>query len=379
MKYKMLVLTNRQLHNGPRMIREFAAFQNDFHITAFGTSAPGKDHVQFENITPYNPLHLKILNAVFRRLFYKRLTTHIAEYYPAIEEYILKNSFDVVIIHDPMFLPLISRLKKKMSFLSVYNAHEYHPLEFEEIENWTNTIGRYAYSLYEKNLTNVDILVNVCDGIAHECEKSFQKESLVIPNVAIQSNIQPFYNTGVVKLIYHGAIMQSRNIEAMIDVMNLLGDHYTLQIMGVVNGDNAQYLNHLKEYAKKTGNVSFTDPVPFDQIVQKINEFDIGLFLLQPNNFNYTHALPNKLYEFIQAKLAVAIGPSVEMKQVVEKYDLGVVSEDFSAESLARKIASLSREDIAKYKQNAVAASAIENAAHYSAIYLQKIKSLLKV
>jgi hypothetical protein len=184
-------------------------------------------------------------------------------------------------------------------------------------------------------------------------------------------------NAGTIRLIYHGALIQSRHIEDMIDVMCLLGSNYELDIMGTVSTGNEAYLNYLQSYAKKANNVRFIPPVNFDNIIPFINSYDIGIFLLRPNNFNYTHALPNKLYEFIQAKLAIAIGPSVEMKAVVEQYDLGVVSEDFSPESLAAKIRQLDRQEIQRFKMNAVSASKIENAAVYSEKYLKELKSLL--
>ena len=163
----------------------------------------------------------------------------------------------------------------------------------------------------------------------------------------------------------------------MIDVMKILGNGYSLDIMGMVSSGNESYFATLKQYALQAGNVYFRDAVPFHEIVPTINQYDIGLFLLRPNNFNYTHALPNKLFEFIQAKLAIAVGPSVEMKRVVNQYHLGVVSDDFSAESLASAIKQLDRAAIKQFKQHAVAASAIENAAHYANIYLQQVKAFM--
>jgi len=64
-------------------------------------------------------------------------------------------------------------------------------------------------------------------------------------------------------------------------------------------------------------------PIPMNEIVTFTNAYDIGLFLSAPTTFNLKYALPNKLFEFVQARLAVAIGPSIEMRKIVEKYDCG--------------------------------------------------------
>ncbi|MBR5016897.1 MAG: capsular biosynthesis protein, partial [Spirochaetia bacterium] len=67
----------------------------------------------------------------------------------------------------------------------------------------------------------------------------------------------------------------------------------------------------------------------------------------------YKYALPNKFFEFVQARLAIAIGDSFEMKQYVKKYDLGIAADENSAEALAKEIIKLSKDDIMRYKQNA--------------------------
>jgi hypothetical protein len=84
------------------------------------------------------------------------------------------------------------------------------------------------------------------------------------------------------------------------------------------------------------------------------------------------------LYEFIQAKLAIAISPSPEMKKVVEQYDLGVVADDFTPENLANKIKELTRKDILFYKNNSLKASKIETAEKYQKIYLNAVHNLFK-
>ena len=42
-------------------------------------------------------------------------------------------------------------------------------------------------------------------------------------------------------------------------------------------------------------------------IAQEINQYDIGVYLLRDGNLNNKYAMPNKLYEFVQARLADAV------------------------------------------------------------------------
>lgn len=70
-----------------------------------------------------------------------------------------------------------------------------------------------------------------------------------------------------------------------------------------------------------------------------------------PSSFNVKHMMPNKLFEFVQARLAVAIGPSPDMKKFVEQQGVGIVAEDFSPRSMASALNSLSTADIIRFKQ----------------------------
>ncbi len=67
-------------------------------------------------------------------------------------------------------------------------------------------------------------------------------------------------------------------------------------------------------------------------------------------NLNYKYALPNKLFEFIQARLAVAISPLLEMTKIVKQYDLGIVADDFTPESMAHELNKLTKDKIDYYK-----------------------------
>ncbi|HCV50928.1 MAG TPA: hypothetical protein DGP89_06235, partial [Saprospirales bacterium] len=90
----------------------------------------------------------------------------------------------------------------------------------------------------------------------------------------------------------------------------------------------------------------------FNEIQQTINQYDIGLYLLFPTHLNNSCALPNKLFEFIQGRVAIVIGPTPAMAQLVEKYKLGTVSKNFTSTALKSAIEKLSSSDIDQCKQN---------------------------
>ena len=64
------------------------------------------------------------------------------------------------------------------------------------------------------------------------------------------------------------------------------------------------------------------------------------------------HCLPNKFFDFIQARLPVAIGPSPEMRGLIKKYDCGFVAKEFTVESMAKTLNNLSISEIDIIKKN---------------------------
>jgi glycosyltransferase involved in cell wall biosynthesis len=164
----------------------------------------------------------------------------------------------------------------------------------------------------------------------------------------------------------------------MIDAVDGLDEHFTLDLMLIsppmANRKTRDYLNKLKERVKGHARIRILPPVSSEEIVPFITRYDAGIFLIPPINFNYAHTLPNKLFDFIQARLAVVIGPTPEMARVVRHYDIGIVSDAFTPESLARALSALTPERVAYYKSQSAKAAAAENA-EVNRVLLRRIVS----
>jgi hypothetical protein len=143
----------------------------------------------------------------------------------------------------------------------------------------------------------------------------------------------------------------------MIEMMDFLDERFSLDMMLIVSG--GAYWDKIVSMAGSRKNVKIIPPLRMEEIVPFTNQYDIGLYLCPPTSFNQKYTLPNKFFEFIQARLAVAIGPSIEMKKIVAQYDCGVVSDDFDPRSLAAKLSSLSADKIFHYKQQSHQAASV--------------------
>ena len=104
------------------------------------------------------------------------------------------------------------------------------------------------------------------------------------------------------------------------NLVDFLDDRFTLTfLIFELNIFSKLYLNKLKRIAKHNPKIVFLKPVPADKLVEFGNQFDIGLFFMPPSNYNEEYSLANKVFQYIQSRLMLAVSPLPEMKNIVEK------------------------------------------------------------
>ena len=111
-------------------------------------------------------------------------------------------------------------------------------------------------------------------------------------------------------MIHHGVAVPSRGIEIMIQVMRHVDERSHLDLMLVPL--SLPYLEKLSMLVQKVPRTRIIPPVAKQDLASAGNDYDIGLYLLWPSSFNNLHAT-NKIFEFLQTHLAIAIGASPEM------------------------------------------------------------------
>jgi hypothetical protein len=352
---KILFISLSNLSVNPRPNRQIELLDGKHDIYTY---AAGPTKQQYEKHFQIN--HKKV-TGLFNKLkaFIWVLTKNWEKiYWNGFEENLEVYNFkyDLVIAHDPITAPLAIKIAKNSGInckVSV-DLTEYTPREWENRLFWRLSQQPFLTYLCKEYLPHVFSCTVVNESIRQEYIKNFGlKKTLPVRNACRHfTTVNPSIIDSKIRIITHGLAISGRSLEEMIDVMSYLpSDKYELNLMLLDRGDGT-YLKSLKKRAIEYKNINFLDPVPFENIVPFTSKFDIGLFLLYPVNFNYAHALPNKFFEFVQARLCIAIGPSVEMARLVREFGLGVVSESFEAKSMAEEILKLSTDDIMKYKQN---------------------------
>ncbi len=354
---RILILSLSDLARDPRVYRQLLYLRERHAVTVMGLTDPGIEGVEYIEVPLDNRLVAKaqvgLCHLLRRHAAIARLSPTILQPLRALVRH---REFDVILANDFDTLSFAFAVKGKAKV--VLDATEYGPREFEDVLSWRLVHQPYVRYLCREYLPRCDLVLTVCDGLADEYEREFGVRPEVIFNSCEYHELAPSpVDPARIRLIHHGAAIPSRRIEAMIELMDFVDDRFTLDLMLVEGAGEAGYYRQLEELCSSRPNVAMVPPVPMTGIVPAINPYDIGLFLLEPTNFNYRYALPNKLFEFVQARLAVAIGPSPEMARLVRRFGCGVVADSFAPQDLAARLDALSADEIAAMKRSAAAAA----------------------
>lgn len=266
-----------------------------------------------------------------------------------------QTEYDIIVVQDLYLLPLAFSIKKSAKIL--FDAREYYPSQNEENLFFRLFERPERIRLCRDYLHQCDQILTVSYGLKKKYESEFDVYVEVFQSIPNFADLQPSaVDANNIKLVHHGAANRNRQIEKMIEIVKRLDNRYTLDLY--LKGETG-YIKELEKLIKDEPRIKIKDPVAFEKIIETINKYDVGLFYVEPTTFNLKHCLPNKLFEFIQARLMVAIGPSPDMSKVVYGYYCGVVSKEFTIDSMTEALTMLSIDEVQKYKQNSHKAASI--------------------
>jgi hypothetical protein len=293
-----------------------------------------------------------------------------------------QRTFDLIVANDVETLPMafaIGHGKTKI-FL---DAHEYSPRQFEDRKYWRIFFQKFVTDICNQYIPKVDGMSTINEGIAKAYRENFGVNPIIITNAPDYVDLQPVLRSEYpIKLVHHGIFNLSRQPYLMVDMMKLLDHRFTLDLIYLLpqhaSPQTLRFFEEFKINAESTSKIKVLPALKSHEIVPTLNrKYDMGIILVPPVNFNYENGLPNKLFDCIQGRIAMAVGPLKEIANVVTTHQIGVVSEDFTAEGLARALASVDLETLNGFKTNTEEAAKKMNASINKQIMLEAVKDIL--
>jgi glycosyltransferase involved in cell wall biosynthesis len=143
-------------------------------------------------------------------------------------------------------------------------------------------------------------------------------------------------------ILYQGVLLKGRGIEKVFSVLNELPDHVFVIAGG---GEYEEYYQKLAAEMKLTDRVCFFGKLTQEELPKITASADVGVALIENLSTSYYYALPNKLFEYIMADVPVIVSNLPQMKEIIDKYDVGYFVEFENKDELISSIKKLTEDE----------------------------------
>ncbi len=283
-----------------------------------------------------NPFKIKRFRMVFNRgaLFYACFNVRLFFY-------LLFRKIDLLLANDLDTLPanyLVSRIKR---IPLVYDSHEYFT-GVPELQD--RKIVKGIWKWIEKRIfPNLKYIYTVSRSIATLYKEEYNREVNVVRNLSLgwkPVNKPSRSELGIAEgkriLILQGSgINIERGAEEAVEAM-LYVENAILLIIG--EGDVMNQLKKSVDQMDLSGKILFINKMPYAKLLEYTSLGDVGLTLDKDTNLNYRYSLPNKLFDYIQARVPVLASKLVEVEKIIRNYEIGELINSHEPKHIAEKL-----------------------------------------
>lgn len=257
--------------------------------------------------------------------------------------------FDLVVSNDARVLALAHAVADGSPVWA--DLHEWAPEERTHVLSWRLLVAPLMRHLCARYLPISSVSSTVCGSIADLYREHFGVTPAVVRNASPWQPLEPTEpDDDRIRLVHSGGAVHGRSLETMIDAVVRLDDRFTLDLFLVAAGDGGAYLRELEQRAAGCERIRFLPPVAPAALPETLNRYDVGVFWIPPTHTNARLTLPNKFFDYVQARLAIAIGPTIEMQRLVEQHGLGVVSRGYAVDDCVATLETLTPARIRAFK-----------------------------
>ena len=283
-----------------------------------------------------NPFNIKRFRMIFNRgaLFYACFNFRLFFY-------LLFRKIDLLLANDLDTLPanyLVSRIKR---IPLVYDSHEYFT-GVPELQD--RKIIKGIWKWIEKRIfPNLKYIYTVSQSIADLYKEEYNREVKVVRNLSRgwkPMNKPSRSELGIAEgkriLILQGSgINIERGAEEAVEAM-LYVENAILLIIG--EGDVVNQLKKSVDQMDLSRKILFINKMPYAKLLEYTSLGDVGLTLDKDTNLNYRYSLPNKLFDYIQARVPVLASKLVEVEKIIRDYKIGELIDSHEPKHIAEKL-----------------------------------------
>lgn len=349
---QILCVSFSPIHADSRVLRQLEVLRKHGEVTTvgYGPAPEGvKRHIQVPegaSSLPETPL------GVARLAFHLHNAVELtAPGEKAVrDEAVHSGPYDLVVANDARALPLAFAASAGAPVLA--DMHEWAAEERATVFIWRVLVGPYMEHLCKKYLPRTVAVTSVSSGLARLYSERYGVSTEIVRNAADLRNLKPSpVDPTVIRLVHSGTADAERNIVELIEAVDRLGERFSLDLylLEVPGG----HLNVIRKLAAESPRVTVHDPVPPETLPTVLNQYDLGVFLYPLKTLSHLYHLPNKFFDFVQARLGLVFSPAPEIDAHVAEYKLGLITADTTADALVDALRDLTVDDVNRFKKAA--------------------------
>jgi glycosyltransferase involved in cell wall biosynthesis len=248
----------------------------------------------------------------------KQLETKIEEYKP-----------DIVHAHDLEVLDVALNVKKVTNAKVIFDSHEDWP-NMEIVQNWF--IGKYYERKQRKLIGSVDAVLTVSDELAVRLGGGTVLYNSELLETVDKPVLHDRFGLDGIVAGYIGGLRRPI-LEEILDAASKVNALSLLIVGGPPKGHSGynNMISELEELAiEKGANAKFTGPLPYSMMDECYAACDILMVGHYVDKRMRDYALPKKLLDSMAYKVPVIVGPYEARQKIVERYECGLVTEDWA-------------------------------------------------
>jgi hypothetical protein len=369
-RHRLLIMSFSNISADARVLKQVNHFAHHYDVTTFGYGPNPDSRVQHLQLDDSRTIHKwtrrELIFRQFSRMYWEQSAIRQGQ-----ADLALLPRFDAILANDIDTVGLAVTLNPVHGVHA--DIHEYSPRQNEELLVWRVFEGPYMKWLCRRFLPLATSMTTVGQGLADEYRRVFGLDAQIVTNATPYANFDIQAVGMPIRLVHSGASLRNRRLETLIDAVAATSSEVSLDLF--LMGNDPDYVEELR--ARASSRVRVLDPLPYDHLIRRLNEYDIGIHVIAPTNFNNRWSLPNKFFDYVQGRLGLIIGPSAEMQRLLEEHQLGAVSDDFGARALTRVLDALTPEEVQSWKANSAASAHALSAETQIDVWDSAIRNLL--
>lgn len=351
-KPRLLILSYSNIAADARVLKQVELFAGSYDVTTCGFGESPLDTVSHVRLPDDATVDQRNRNDLILRR-YKKMYWGIPAIRATQTALAQTPPFDVILANDIDSVGVALSLKPRLGVHA--DIHEYAPRQNDEVLIWRVFVAPYVRWMCRTFLPRAASMTTVGGGVADEYRRVFGLTPGIVTNAAPYAELSPSPTGERLRLVHSGAALRNRHIHTMMEAVRRADADIALDLYLMPN--DPEYVAELRDLASTSERLTVHDPVPYSKLLATLNDYDAGIHVIPPVNFNNRWSLPNKFFDYIQARLALVIGPSPEMQAVLEANELGVSADGFDIDAITRCLETLTPANVSRWKDNAAAAA----------------------